>query len=243
MKKVLSISMLFFCCFLIFSCKPTANKNHSKSILVYSATRGYRHESIKDGIKAIKKIAQAKNWEVVATEDSSFFTNDNLRKFSGIVFLNTTGDVLNDEEQKALEQYIHNGGGLVGIHAAADCEYNWPWYNKLIGAYFESHPAQQVATLKVMDKNHPATANLPAEWTRKDEWYNYKSVSPDIKVLLALDETSYQGGKMGSFHPSSWYHSFEGGKVFYTGLGHTKESYTEPLFLDHITAGIESVLR
>lgn len=243
MKKYFLFLLCILAAGIFAGCKTAANKQHSKAILVYSATRGFRHESIADGIAALKKIAAEKKWEIVTTEDSSYFTNENLKKFNALVFLHTTGDVLNEEEQNALMQYIHNGGGLAGIHAAADCEYNWPWYNLLIGAYFESHPAQQVATLKVVDKNHPATAMLPDNWVRKDEWYNFKSVSPDIKVLLNLEETSYQGGKMGSFHPSAWYHSFEGGKVFYTALGHTRESYTEPLFLAHITAGIESVMK
>lgn len=239
-KISLLIALAFFC--VLFAFKPATNTKAAKSILLYSATKGYRHESIPDGIAAIKKIGLAKNWTITATEDSSFFTPENLQKFSGIIFLNTTGDVLDEKGQAALEGYIHNGGGLAGIHAATDCEYNWPWYNKLIGAYFESHPEQQTASLKVMAK-HPATAMLPKTWTRKDEWYNFKNVSPDIKVLLMLDETSYKNGKMGAFHPSAWYHDFEGGKVFYTALGHTTESYTEPLFLDHITAGINSILK
>jgi type 1 glutamine amidotransferase len=240
-KKIMLFSTIIICTVLL-ACSSTAKVKKSKSILVFSATKGYRHESIPNGIDAIKKIGLAKNWTITATEDSAFFTSANLKQFSAIVFLNTTGDVLGEPGQEALVEFVHNGGGIAGIHAAADCEYNWPWYNKMMGAYFESHPEQQVATLKVMEK-HPATANLPASWTRKDEWYNFKSVSPDIKVLLMLDETSYKGGKMGAFHPSSWYQSFEGGKIFYTALGHTVESYTEPLFLDHITAGITSVLK
>ena len=229
-------------CSIIFACKPSAKSQQGKSILVFSATKGFRHESIEDGIAAIRKIAVAKNWTIVATEDSAYFTPENLQKFSGIVFLNTTGDVLGEPGQQALVDYVHKGGGVAGIHAATDCEYNWPWYNKLMGAYFESHPAQQTATLKVVGK-HPSTVMLPANWSRKDEWYNFKSVSPDITVLLMLDETTYKDGKMGANHPSAWYQNFEGGKVFYTALGHTRESYTEPLFLDHITAGIISVLK
>ncbi|ULQ54540.1 ThuA domain-containing protein [Flavihumibacter fluvii] len=240
-QKINVLGTVIICC-LLFACKPAAKVSQSKSLLVFSATKGYRHESIEDGIAAIRKIAVAKNWTVVATEDSAYFTTDNLKNFSGIVFLNTTGDVLGEPGQQALVDYVHNGGGIAGIHAATDCEYNWPWYNKLMGAYFESHPAQQTATLKVVGK-HPATAMLPANWSRKDEWYNFRSVSPDITVLLMLDETTYKDGKMGANHPSAWYHSFEGGKVFYTALGHTRESYTEPLFLEHITAGITSVLK
>jgi type 1 glutamine amidotransferase len=241
MKYIKLLILLLTCCSII-SCKTSSGNNHPKTILVYSATKGYRHESIPYGIAAIRAIAVDKKWEVIATEDSTYFTKENLKNLSGIVFLNTTGNVLDNKGQEALQQYIHDGGGLAGIHAATDCEYDWPWYNQLIGAYFESHPEQQVATLNITAE-HPASTPLPKVWTRKDEWYNFKNVSPSINVIMLLDETSYKGGKMGAVHPASWYHSFEGGKVFYTALGHTKESYSDPLFLKHIEGGISSILK
>jgi type 1 glutamine amidotransferase len=127
----------------------------------------------------------------------------------------------------------------VGIHAATDTEYDWPWYNKLAGAYFESHPKQQNAVLQVVNNTHPPTSFLPNRWQRYDEWYNFKKPEPDVKVLLKIDETTYEGGKMNNNHPMAWYHAYDGGRAFYTALGHTDASYSEPLFLRHVLAGIQ----
>lgn len=219
-----------------------STQNTGKSVLVFSATRGFRHASIPDGIKALQLIATRNNWELTATEDSSIFNTEALKKFHAIVLLNTTGNVFGKNEEAALQQYLQQGGGIAGIHAAADCEYDWPWYNQLIGGYFESHPAIQSATILVKEK-HPSTAHLGSTWIHKDEWYNYKSVSPAIKVLLELDEKSYQGGKMGNSHPIAWYQNFDGGKMFYTGLGHTSEAYQDEKFLMHVENGIREVMR
>ncbi len=213
-----------------------------KSILVFSATRGFRHESIEDGIKAIGKIASRNGWKMVATEDSAVFNEKNLKKFNTIVLLNTTGNVFGQNEEAALQQFVRKGGGIAGVHAAADCEYEWPWYNQLIGGYFESHPAIQSATMKVKEQ-HVSTEHLGASWVHKDEWYNYKSVSPSIKVLLELDETTYEGGKMGNNHPIAWYQEFDGGRVFYTGLGHTSEAYQDEKFLIHLENGIRYTMK
>ena len=211
----------------------------SSAILVFYKTSGFYHTSIPDGIAAIRKLGQENKISVETSKDASLFNNDNLKKYKAVVFLNTTLDVLNSKEQIAFEQYIKSGGGFVGIHSAADTEYDWPWYNQLVGAYFESHPAVQKATILVKDKKHPATAFLPSKWERVDEWYNFKSMNPKVKVLATLDETSYKGGKNGANHPIAWYHEFDGGRAFYTAGGHTSESYSEPLFLRHIMAGIK----
>lgn len=208
-------------------------------ILVFSMTNGFRHASIPQGIAAIQKLGAANGFSVDATEDSTLFTADNLKQYRAVVFLCTTGDILNDAQQSAFEKYIQSGGGYVGIHAAADTEYDWPWYNKLMGAYFESHPNQQKATVKVVNKKHISTRFLPDSWERFDEWYNYKSIQPGLQVLALLDEKSYEGGKNGDNHPIAWYHDFEGGRAFYTGGGHTDESYQEPLFLQHLLGGIQ----
>ncbi|GAB3202236.1 hypothetical protein GCM10027293_27340 [Pontibacter aydingkolensis] len=207
-------------------------------LLVFSKTNGYRHESIPDGVVAIQKLGQEHQVLVTATEDAAYFMADSLKEFKAVVFLSTTRDVLNPVQQTAFEKYIQAGGGFVGIHAATDTEYDWPWYNKLVGAYFESHPQVQQATIEVLDKTHPATTHLPEKWERTDEWYNFRDINPKIKVLAMLDEKSYQGGKNGDQHPIAWYHEYDGGRAFYTGLGHTTQSYSEPLFLQHIWGGI-----
>lgn len=208
-------------------------------VLIFSKTNGYRHESIEAGITAIKKLGATNTFDVDATEDSLYLTDANLTKYKTILFLSTTGTVLGKEQELALQNFIHNGGGFVGIHAATDCEYEWPWYVKMIGGNFLSHPQQQEAKLIVVDKTHTSTKHLPTTWQRKDEWYNFKNLNPDVTVLLKIDETSYTGGKNGDNHPMAWYHSYEGGKIFYTELGHTNESYSDPLFLQHILGGIQ----
>ena len=213
-----------------------AKKN---TVLIFSKTNGYRHESIETGIAAIKKLGASNNFDVDATEDSTYLNDANLKKYNAIIFLCTTGTVLGKDQEVALQNYIHKGGGFVGIHAATDCEYEWPWYVKMVGASFLSHPQQQEAKLIVVDNTHAATKHLPTTWTRKDEWYNFKNMNPDVKVLIKIDETSYTGGKNGDNHPMAWYHSYEGGKVFYTELGHTNESYSDPLYLQHILGGIQ----
>lgn len=213
------------------------------SVLIFSKTNGYRHQSIPAGIAAIKKLGEANKFTVEATEDSLAFTDANLSKYAAVIFLSPTMNVLGEAEQKAFENYIHKGGGFVGIHAATDCEYDWPWYVKMVGASFLSHPQQQVAKIIVKDKNNPSTKHLPAVWERKDEWYNFKNMNPDVHVLLAIDESSYTGGKNGDNHPMAWYHEYDGGRAFYTELGHTDESFSDPLYLQHLLGGIKYAMK
>ncbi len=208
-------------------------------VLIFSKTNGYRHQSIEVGIAAIKKLGAENNFDVEATEDSLYLTDANFKNYKTIIFLSTTGTILGKDQELALQNFIHNGGGLVGIHAATDCEYQWDWYVKMIGGNFLSHPQQQEAKLIIVDNTHPSTKHLPATWQRKDEWYNFKNLNPDLTVLIKIDETSYTGGANGNNHPMAWYHSFEGGKIFYTELGHTNESYSDPLFLQHVLGGIQ----
>ena len=157
------------------------------------------------------------------------------------MWLSTTGDVLDEAQQAAFEGYIRAGGGYVGVHAAADTEYSWPWYGELVGAYFNSHPANQNAKVDVIDRTHPSTSHLQAAWTRFDEWYNYRS-SPrqKVHVLAELDESSYSpgGGAMGDDHPIAWCRNFDGGRTWYTGMGHTQESYADSAFRSHLAGGI-----
>ena len=154
------------------------------------------------------------------------------------MFLNTTGDVLDATEQAAFERFIQRGGGFVGIHSASDTEYDWPWYGRLVGAYFQSHPAIQRAVL-IVDRSDASTAHLPVRWSRTDEWYDFRDDPGEaVQVLVRLDERTYSGGKMGANHPITWYHRFDGGRAWYTAMGHTEQSYAEPEFLAHLLGGI-----
>ena len=236
-------NVFLFLCLLAFVSfkynKQQALPVEKNKVLIFSKTNGYRHGSIETGIEAIKKLGASNNFDVDATEDSLYLNDANLKKYKAIVFLSTTGTVLGKDQELALQNFIHAGGGFVGIHAATDCEYEWPWYDKMIGANFLSHPQQQEAKLIIVDNTHPSTKHLPATWVRKDEWYNFKNMNPDVTVLIKIDETSYTGGKNGDNHPMAWYHSYEGGKIFYTELGHTNESYSDPLYLQHVLGGIQ----
>jgi PKD repeat protein/glucose/arabinose dehydrogenase len=210
--------------------------------LVFSKTAAFRHGSIPAGIAAIEQLGADHGFTVDATEDASAFTDENLAKYEVVIWLSTTGDVLNDDQQAAFERYIEGGGGYAGIHAASDTEYDWPWYGELVGAYFKNHPpGTPDAAVKVDDHAHPSTEALPQRWERTDEWYNYRS-NPrgDVHVLASLDESSYTGGDMGVEHPISWCQDYDGGRSWYTGMGHTDASFSEPEFLDHILGGIRT---
>jgi len=208
-------------------------------ILVFSKTAGFRHSSIPVGQKAIMQMGKDNGFLVDTTEQASMFSDEQLKKYNAVVFLSATGDVLNHVQQAAFERYIQSGGGYVGVHAATDCEYFWPWYGKLSGAYFKSHPRNQKAKLVVSDRTHISTKHLPETWERVDEWYNFKKVPDHVKVLISIDESSYQGGENGANHPMAWYHEFDGGRAFYTELGHTNESFSEPEYLKHLLGGIQ----
>lgn len=210
-------------------------------ILVYSKTAEYRHESIPTAVAAIERIASERGWTTLSTEDASIFTNETLARFDVIVFLMTTGDVLDDAQQAAFERFVGSGKGFVGIHSASDTEYQWPFYGELVGAYFRSHPEIQEATYVVEDRTHPATSQLKEKWVRTDEHYNFdrNPRASGARVLISLDETSYApgDGAMGD-HPVVWVSEAKGGRALYTALGHTAESYSDPLFLDHLAGAI-----
>jgi len=209
------------------------------SVLVFSKTAGFRHDSIPAGITAIQQLATQNNFTVETTEDAAQFNATNLARFQAVIWLSTTGDVLNASQQTAFENYIRSGRGYVGIHAAADTEYGWAWYGGLVGAYFQSHPAIQNATVRVEDRTHPSTASLPATWPRNDEWYNYRTnPRSQVHVLATLDESTYSGGSMGADHPIAWCRAYDGGRSWYTGGGHVAASYSDTNFRNHLLGGI-----
>jgi len=218
---------------------PAVAADDPYDVLVFSRTAGFRHDAIATGIQTVRELGAANGFSVTATEDPAAFTAAGLSGYEAVVFLNTTGDVLNATQQTAFESYIRGGGGYVGVHAAADTEYDWPFYGQLVGAYFASHPAIQPAAVAVEDRAHAATAHLPQRWNRTDEWYNYRTnPRSTAHVLATLDESSYSGGGMGADHPHVWCKTYEGGRSFYTGGGHTIESYADPTFRAHLLGGI-----
>ncbi|MCC6279012.1 MAG: ThuA domain-containing protein, partial [Saprospiraceae bacterium] len=223
------------CLFFLTSCSDKTPPR----ILIFSKTAGYRHACIPTATAALRQMCYQNGIAVDTTEEAEDFTENNLKRYNAVVFLCTTGDVLSPTQEADFERYIQAGGGFVGIHSTTDTEYGWGWFGGLVGAYFNGHPAQQNATLHVENHEHPATKHLKGDdWARFDEWYNFKNLNPNTKVLLTIDEASYKGGTNGNPHPMSWYHEYDGGRSFYTALGHTNESYAEPDFMKHVLGGI-----
>ena len=237
--------------------------------LVFSKTAGFRHkDSIPLGNALLAQQFKAQGLEADITEDAAIFTAENLAKYRVVAFMSTTGDVMGDvlakdasKEAKAANEkvaaarraafqaWMENGGAFVGVHAASDAgpaEKYWPWFADMVGGLFNGHPAQQVAILRPIVKDHPANTHLGAEWKRKDEWYAFRNLAKDNVVLLEIDEKSYapqKGKEMGDHHPMTWCKEVGKGRMFYTALGHTKESFSEPDFVKHLDGGVKWVLR
>ena len=217
--------------------------------LVFTKTAGWHHESINAGITALRKTADEHYFDLQWHANASKITDKQLKKFDVIVFLSTSGDILNEQQQAAVEKFIQSGKGFVGIHSASDTEYDWSWYQKLVGRNFVTHPSIQTAKLKVEDRNFPGLSTMPDEFLWTDEWYQFDKAHVDgLNYLLSVDEKTYDAkvvkrGKvthqgMGSFHPIAWYHNYDGGRSFYTGLGHMAVHYQNDLFLKHLYGGI-----
>jgi type 1 glutamine amidotransferase len=223
--------------------RPGDDPHVTPAILVFSKTAGYRHDSIEDGVRLLRDIAGEKGWSMDHTEDAAAFMTENLARYAAVVWLNTSGNILDEAQKAAFQAYIEGGGGYVGIHAASDTEYEWPWYAEMIGAHFLGHPEIQPAAIDVERHNHPATEMLPPRWERTDEWYNFRRnprQRDGIRVLMTLDESTYSPGEgaMGRDHPIAWYRKMGDGRVFYTALGHTRGTYVEPLFQAHIAGAL-----
>ena len=219
-------------------------------VLIFSHSTGYRHASIEPGVAALQALAAREKIATVHSADPDVFSADGLKNIDGIVFVSTTTDPKKPESEwfqgprrDALQAFVRKGGGVVGIHAASDSHYFWPWYQQMIGAHFARHPkGTPEGEIHVEDRRHPSTAKLPAKVKRVDEWYYFDDYDPRMKLLVTLDPASI-GEKDVNPNPVSWAHEFEGGRVFYTAMGHTTESFSEPNFLNHVAGGLAWVLK
>jgi cytochrome c len=202
-------------------------------VLLFSRTAGFRHDAIPAATEALRALGADGGYVADATEDPTRISAAGLAAYQVVVFLLTTGDVLDDAQQSAFEAWVRAGGGYVGVHSASDTEYSWPFYGDLVGAYFADHPEIQTATVHVETAAHPATVMLPAIWSRTDEWYNFRTnPRAQVTVLATLDETTYTGGTMGADHPIAWAQESDrlGGRALYTAMGHGAEAYADTLF-------------
>lgn len=218
----------------------SATPAETPRILVFTRTAGYHHESIPTGVQTLRELGQAEGIEVTQSDDPSLFNDASLARFDAVVFLSTTGDVLDDTQQAAFERYIGKGGGYMGVHAAADTEYDWPWYGRLVGAWFHSHPKGLQTTVVRFEGDEAALAR---DWQTTDELYNYRSnPRADVNVIATVDESRYQGGTMGADHPIAWCSNRLGGRAWYTGLGHTDAQYADAVFRAHLLRGLRYVI-
>jgi type 1 glutamine amidotransferase len=212
-------------------------------VLLFSRTAGFRHDSIPAAVAALSELGATAGYAADATEDPTVFSAAGLARYDVVVFLLTTGDVLDDDQQAAFEAWVGSGGGWLGVHSAADTEYDWPFYGALVGAYFKQHPAVQQASVDIELPAVPGTDGLPSPWVRTDEWYDFRTnPRPNVTVLATVDESTYTGGTMGADHPIAWRHATTGGgRAFYTAMGHTIASYADPLFRQHLTGALRWV--
>jgi uncharacterized protein len=247
MKNIKTFLVLIVIHVFLFTTSVAQEKKQFNALLV-TKTAGWHHESINEGVTAIKELATRNFFNVQWHQEGTAVTDKYLENFQVIIFLNTTGDIFKEDEQKAIEKFIKAGKGFVGIHSASDTEYGWDWYTKLVGRMFKIHPAIQTAKLRLTENKFSGLDQFTDGQFWTDEWYEFSpETTTDLKYILAVDESSYnakvqwgekKGEGMGSFHPVAWYHDYDGGRSFYTALGHMPAVYSEPAFLNHIYAGI-----
>ena len=242
-KTILIVAMLQT----LFSVSTSAQQKQFKALLV-TTTRGWHHESIHAGVLALQDLGRKNFFDVVLWEDPNGFTDKYLEQFQVVIFLCTTGDIFDSAQQKVMERFIEAGKGFVGIHSASDTEYDWDWYTKLVGRMFHIHPVIQTARLDVVDTTFPGLQGFAEHKLWTDEWYQFGPEKINgLNYILAVDESSYnpkadwgtkKGDGMGKFHPIAWYHNYDGGRSFYTALGHMPSDFSDPVFLHHVFAGI-----
>jgi type 1 glutamine amidotransferase len=225
------------------------NSFAQKKVLVFTRNgEGYVHDNIAASVEAIQKMGRENDFQVDVTENPVAIMDDNLKQYDALIFSNTNNKVFDTEAQKlALVRYTEAGGGFVGIHSACATERDWPWMWKMVGGLFVRHAPFQKFNIKIIDRTHLSTSFFEADWEREDECYYVNYINPDIHVLIAVDLASvddkgaeeYPGKTFGDLFPLAWYHEFDGGRQWFTALGHSKEDYNEALFYKHLLGGIQ----
>jgi len=243
-----TFKIVFISFFLFFVLNAGAQQQKQFKALVVSSTRGWHHESLHYGFIALQQLGTKHSFEVTLWEDPNGFTDKYVEQFQVIVFLNTSGDIFDSAQQRVMERFIRSGKGYVGIHSASDTEYDWEWYTRLVGRMFTIHPVVQTAKLKLLDASFPGLDGFANGKLWTDEWYEFgPEKTKGLNYILGVDESTYdtkvqwgekKGVGMGAIHPLAWYHQFDGGRSFYTALGHLPTNFSQHAFLDHLYAGI-----
>ena len=224
-------------------------------VLVYTKNgKGYVHDNIASAVKAIEQLGAKNGFHVDVSEDPAVFTEDNLKQYTFLLFPSTNNDVFDTDAQRvAFRRYIQAGGGFVGLHSVIGTERNWKWFKMMLGGTFVWHPKYQALNIKVLDKAHPSVAGMPSVWAKEDECYFMKEMYPGIRVTLAHDLSAMKPNEQdaerikslaehfGDYYPAAWHHNFDGGIVWITTLGHSKNDYEDPMYLHHIFQGISFV--
>jgi type 1 glutamine amidotransferase len=250
MKQLARLLLILFGAVTMTASAAAVSTRDTPRILIFSHTTGYRHASIEPAVAALRAMADRNGMVAVASEDPAVFSSEGLEEVDAIVLVSNSSrkddsatDYFTEPQRAAFQAFVHRGGGVVAIHAAADSHYSWPWYGRMIGARFERHPpGTPSGTIRVVDPRHAATARIPATVTRVDEWYYFEDFNPETQLLVTLDPASIDQQDVNP-NPVSWAHEFEGGRIFYTAMGHTPESYAEENFLRHLEGGLHWALR
>ncbi|WOI52672.1 ThuA domain-containing protein [Parvularcula sp. LCG005] len=240
---------LFIILWGVSACGDGDGGNSSANVLIFSYSTGFRHDSVETGVTALTKLATRAGYEVTASEDPNIFNEDDLAPFDLIILLNNTSDrkAVDGEwwvgqRRVAFQNFVRAGKGVVVIHGAADSHYNWPWYGRMVGGYFQRHPpGAPEGTLRVVDPAHPSAEGLPEQFSRSDEWYYFQDYDPTVRLILTLDPGSI-GQPDVNPNPIAWSHEYDGGRVFYTAMGHTAETYEDLTFLRHVAGGMRYAL-
>jgi type 1 glutamine amidotransferase len=239
---------------LLIMISPAPAEGQQFEVMVYTSPDRWHDPTIPTAMTEFRKMADqhdfALTWAQQAGSGSITdpFSESVLQRMDVVVFLHSRAYELNEEQRENFKNYIHNGGGFVGIHAASAIPDQELWFQQLIGRVFTNHPEEQTAVYHVINKNHPATMHLPDRWIYTGELYSFnEELTDNLNYLITVDENTYDPSRtwgddretaMGDFHPISWYQEFEGGRSFYTSLGHIPESFEDPWFLAHIYGGI-----
>ena len=236
-----AISTLLFINLLVIIISLQCSENNPPTILVFTGveeSKG-RHQVTPTAVEAIINLMQKEGYEIYVTEDPAVFTKERLIKYVAVILLNARGNVLNDQQQSAFKEYLKGGKGVAILHAGLLAEEEWPWFTQLAGARFADHPKIQDATVKLATKDNSVNDGLPDSWIHRDEWYNFDTLPEQSTILIVVDESTYEGGKHGDYHPIAWCHEFESARMFYTAMGHTEESWHDPIFMTHILGGMK----